>query len=214
VPIAQEYEEAVSLDKLTEHPSNPRRGDVQVIADSIDANGFYGAVVAQRSTGFVVAGNHRLKAAREKGLDTVPVVWLDVDDDRAKRILLVDNRSSDLAGYDDPELAALLTSLAGGPDALRGTGFADEDLADVLARLNPPSLDELAGIHGDEPTDHDMITSLILRLDRPTANDLRSALASFPGDDDTTRVRGLLRKAGVGTLFMGEEPPRLDDAEG
>lgn len=204
MPITQEYAEAVPLDLLTEHPSNPRRGSVQVIADSIDANGFYGAVVAQRSTGFVVAGNHRLKAARDRGLATVPVVWLDIDDERAKRILLVDNRSSDLAGYDDPELAALLTELAGSADALRGTGFADEDLSDVIARLNPPSLDELAAKHGSEPTDHDMLTSLILRLDRPTANDFRAALASFDGDDDTTRVRGLMRKAGVGTLFMGE----------
>jgi len=205
VPITQQYEEAVPLAQLTEHPSNPRRGSVQVIADSIEANGFYGAVIAQRSTGFVVAGNHRLKAAREQGLDSVPVVWLDIDDERARRILLVDNRSSDLAGYDDPELAALLTSLAGSPDALRGTGFADDDLADVLARLNPPSLDELAARHGDEPTDHDMLTSMILRLDRPTANDLRAALASFPGDDDSQRVRGLMRKAGVGTLALADD---------
>lgn len=204
--ITQEYAEAVPLDQLTEHPSNPRRGSVQVIADSIDANGFYGAVIAQRSTGFVIAGNHRLKAAREKHLATVPVVWLDVDDERAKRILLVDNRSSDLAGYDDPELAMLLQDLAGSTDALTGTGFADEDLADVLARLNPPSLDELADIHGDGPTDHDLLTSLILRLDRQVANDLRAALATFPGDDDTARVRGLLRKAQVGVLFMGEPP--------
>lgn len=208
MPITQDYAEAVPLDQLTEHPSNPRRGNVQVIAESIEANGFYGAVIAQKSTGFVVAGNHRLKAAREQGLATVPVVWLDVDDERARRILLVDNRSADLAGYDDPELAALLVELSGSGDALRGTGFADEDLADVLARLNPPSLDDLADRYGNEPTDHDLLTSVILRLDRPTANDFRTALAAFPGDTDSQRLRALMAQAGIGVLFMAEQ---LDD---
>lgn len=203
--IEQEYDQAVPIDRLTEHPSNPRRGDVSVIADSIEANGFYGAVIAQRSTGFVVAGNHRLKAARESGLDTIPVVWVDVDDDRAKRILLVDNRSSDLARYDDPELAALLTSLAGSADALRGTGFADEDLNDVLARLNPPSLDDLAAIHGDKVTDDDMLITVTLRLDRATAADLNTAIQHSDGDDDSQRVRALLARAHAGVLDLAAD---------
>jgi hypothetical protein len=129
--VAQQYD-VVHVDELKQHPDNPRRGDVDAIAASIDANGFYGTVVAQRSTGFVLAGNHRLLAARQQGIETLPVVWLDVDDDRARRILLVDNRSNDVAAYDEQQLVDLLSEL----DDLTGTGFSDDDLLKLMSSLD------------------------------------------------------------------------------
>lgn len=77
--LTQRYEQ-VRVGELKPHPKNPRKGDTAAIQASIEANGFYGVVVAQRSTGFVLAGNHRLLAARQVGLETVPVVWGDVYD--------------------------------------------------------------------------------------------------------------------------------------
>ena len=97
----------VPVDSVTLHPRNPRRGDVDAIADSIRAHGQYAPLVVQRSTGFVLAGNHRLLALRRLGRDHVDVVFIDVDDDEALRILLVDNRASDEATYDSAELTAL-----------------------------------------------------------------------------------------------------------
>jgi len=135
---AQVYED-VPIDRLREHPSNPRRGNVDVIADSIDEHGFYGAVVAQRSTGFVLAGNHRLRAARAKGLTTVPTFLLDVDDDAARRILLVDNRASDLAEYDDELLRRLLAELDG---EYAGTGYDAAALDALLRDLEATTPDE------------------------------------------------------------------------
>jgi ParB-like chromosome segregation protein Spo0J len=58
--INQEYE-LVPTGRLRPHPRNVNRGDLAVIAESIAQNGFYGAVVAQRSTGYILAGNHRTK---------------------------------------------------------------------------------------------------------------------------------------------------------
>lgn len=46
-PINDGYE-VVPLDRLKLHPRNPRRGDVDRIAESMDVNGVYGAVVVQR----------------------------------------------------------------------------------------------------------------------------------------------------------------------
>ncbi|CAA9478599.1 MAG: hypothetical protein AVDCRST_MAG17-11 [uncultured Solirubrobacterales bacterium] len=57
--------------------------------------------MVQRSTRAVVAGNHSLQAARELGLEEVSVTLLDIDDEQAKQIMLVDNRTNDLASYDD-----------------------------------------------------------------------------------------------------------------
>jgi ParB-like chromosome segregation protein Spo0J len=110
--------------KLRPHPRNPRRGNTTLIAESLQHHGQYRPIVVQRSTGFILAGNHTFLAAKQLGWENVAVTYLDVDDATAERILLADNRTSDLASYDDNALASLLHSL---PD-LDGTGFTQIDL--------------------------------------------------------------------------------------
>lgn len=122
---------AVPIGNLSPYPGNPRRDDVAAIVESLRVNGQYRPVVANRRNGQVLAGNHTLLAARQLGWPELAVSWVDVDDDAAVRIVAVDNRASDLAGYDDAELVALLGSL---PD-LAGTGYDDDALADLLAGL-------------------------------------------------------------------------------
>lgn len=120
----QEYQE-VELDgvtdRLKEHPDNPKRGAMAAIHESINVNGFYGAVVAQTSTGYILAGNHRYRAAVQQKAKSIPVIWLDVDDEEAKRILLADNRTADLGHTDEAALDALLSSLP----SLEGTGYGE-----------------------------------------------------------------------------------------
>lgn len=133
--IINQSVELVSLDKLRPHPKNPRQGDVGAIHESIEHNGFYGVVVAQRSTGYILAGNHRYLAARHAGAKEIPVAWVDVDDDAALRILLADNRTNDLASYDDHALAELLQGLMTETGTLDGTGYDGDALDELLAEL-------------------------------------------------------------------------------
>lgn len=129
--------EMVAIDTLRPHPQNPRQGDIGAIHESIRANGFYGQVVVQKSTGRILVGNHRWRAAMAAGATEIPVTWVDVDDDRALRILLVDNRTNDLASYDDEALAVLLRELADGT-GLGGTGYDGDDLDRLIADLAAP----------------------------------------------------------------------------
>lgn len=120
--IVQEYEVVKvggDFDVLREHPDNPNRGDELSIAESIDYNSWYGAVVAQKSTGYILAGNHRFRAAVELGYKEIPVIWKDVDDEAALRIMLADNQTARRADPDEEKLTAILQSL---PD-LGGTGY-------------------------------------------------------------------------------------------
>lgn len=128
---------------LRPHPRNPRQGDVGAIHESIAANGFYGSVVAQRSTGFVLAGNHRLHAAIQAGAPQLPVTWVDVDDATALRIMLADNRTNDVAGYDTAALAELLKEITADAGTLEGTGYDGDALDDLLAGLNPTGMGKL-----------------------------------------------------------------------
>lgn len=174
---------------LTLHPDNPRRGDVAAITDSMRHHGFFGALVAQRSTGHVLAGNHRLQAAIALGIPHVPVTYLDIDDDQAKRILLIDNRTNDLATYDHPTLIELLQSF----EDLTGTGYTADDLDDLLDDLNPPdppreddyyTQDIISPIYeptGPEPAPADL-------FDRSKTHELQQAITATPELPDELRA--------------------------
>lgn len=121
------------LSELTPHPENPRQGDVGAIAQSLTANGQYAPIVA-RPDGTVLAGCHRLAAAKSLGWEEMLVSTIEVSDETARRIVLADNRTSDLASYDDHNLQSLLMSLAEN-DTLDGTGWDLDDLDDLNALL-------------------------------------------------------------------------------
>lgn len=127
--------ELVPLDQLKRHPQNPNRGDLPAIRESIDANGFFGAVYAQRSTGYILAGNHRYEVAEEKKAPEIPTIWLDVDDDQATRILLADNAIARLGVFDEKKLSDLLKTMHVESGSLAGTGYSKEKMDELLAAV-------------------------------------------------------------------------------
>lgn len=122
----------IPVAELTPHPDNVNIGDVEAIKESIRVNGFYAPLLVQASTGYIIAGNHRYRAAQELGAVTIPVIFLDVDDERAKRMMLADNRINRL-GHDDIEaLSSALADLAESESGLLGTGYSPLDLQRLL----------------------------------------------------------------------------------
>lgn len=147
------YHGAVPVGDLKPHPRNPRRGDLPAIAESIVVNGFYGCVVVQCSTSYVLAGNHTLRAAVDCGATAVPVYALDVDDAQAVALMLADNKIADRAHYDDKELGLILDRCRKDLESLAGTGWtnaeADRLIAEAMgtdaAGEKPDDKDEDAG---------------------------------------------------------------------
>jgi ParB-like chromosome segregation protein Spo0J len=114
---------------------NPRRGQVDVIAESLRVNGQYRPIVVNAGSltgrrNEVLAGNHTMLAARQLGWAELDVFVVDVDEESARRIVAVDNRSADLGNYDSHLLRDLLESL----EDLDGTGYSDADLK-ALTRI-------------------------------------------------------------------------------
>jgi ParB-like chromosome segregation protein Spo0J len=142
----------VDITSVHPHPDNPWNGDTDAIATSIEINGLYRPVYAQRD-GTLLAGNHTTAALLSLGATQVPVVWLDVDDATARRILLVDNKSAQLGAYDDSLLLSLLDAIAT-TDSLLGTGWADQDVEDLRLLVDRLDHQEFTTIPPDLPTAH------------------------------------------------------------
>jgi hypothetical protein len=133
--------EYVEVSTLTTHPRNARDGDIGAIITSIQQNGWFGTIVAQKSTRYILAGNHRFMAARQLGMTHVPVFWVDCDDERALAILIADNRTSDIGRWDEQSLIDILSDLQQS-DLLLGTGYDDDDLAKLLGDVRSEQVEK------------------------------------------------------------------------
>jgi len=121
---------SVAISTLEAYPTNPRRGDIDAIAESLKAHGQYRPIVVQHGTNYILAGNHTYKAAKKLGWKKIKITYIDVDEATGKKIVIADNRLTDLAGYNEPLLKNLLQAL---PE-LDGTGFTDAEV-EALDRL-------------------------------------------------------------------------------
>ena len=122
--------DSVAISSLEAYPTNPRRGDIDAIAQSLKAHGQYRPVVVQYGTNYILAGNHTYKAAKKLGWKKIKITYIEVDETTARKIVLADNRLTDLAGYNEPLLKSLLQAL---PE-LEGTGFSASEV-ETLDRL-------------------------------------------------------------------------------
>jgi len=122
----------VSLDKIMTDPNNARKHDrknLDAIKASLAKFGQQKPIVVDEKS-IVLAGNGTLAAARELGWETITVVRTSLTGYDAMAFALADNRTSELAEWDQPILG---TQLA----ALQDLEF---DLADMGFDL--PSMDE------------------------------------------------------------------------
>lgn len=163
----------VSVKTISEHPRNPNRNELSRIVESIEEDGFYGTVLVQKSTGYILAGNHRYRAAITAGYDRVPATFVDVDDETAYRILVKDNRLAEFGKRDSEILSELLGELADGR-GLAGTGFTQEDLDEMEAELRG----EGGGGGSGEPVDPNYARQVEapvyeIKGDRPDVSELR-----------------------------------------
>lgn len=109
----------IPLAKLRPMKANPRAelGDVSALVKSIETNGFIGALsVRELEDGKfeVWAGNRRLKAAKEAGLDEVPCDVYELSEVQALELNLTEQiNRSDLSPLEEGEACRALMELSG-----------------------------------------------------------------------------------------------------
>ena len=128
--------ERVPTDRLRPDPANPRHisdAELESLTRSIQEFGLVDPILARRVDLTIIAGHQRLVAARKLGLTTVPVVFLDLSEERARLLNVALNKIS--GEWDQELLARLLTDLDGDAD-LTLSGFGDDEIRKLLRSLD------------------------------------------------------------------------------
>jgi hypothetical protein len=109
------FKEMVPIVKLVEHPRNPNKHpekQVQMLAKIIKHHGWRHPIIVSKRSGFVVAGHGRLMAAKELGLEEVPVDYQNFETEAEEfQFLVADNKIAELAEHDDLKMIAEIKEL-------------------------------------------------------------------------------------------------------
>jgi len=138
---------AVPIEILVPDPRNARRHDTKnldAVRESLTTHGQMLPLVVQKQGMIVRAGNGRLQAAKQLGWSHMACVVTEMTDDEAIAFAIADNRTSELASWDDEVLAEELTKLVEGGSDLASLGFDADDLAalSIGTASDTPSLDD------------------------------------------------------------------------
>ena len=137
--------ETVPIDEPTPDPANARKHDeknLTAIRDSLRAFGQQKPIVVD-SRGIVIAGNGTLEAAKRLGWTEIAVVRTDLDPTQATAFGIADNRTAELAEWNEDVLRSLLESM---DEDTRGLlAFDDEDIAGLLEQ--PGSTEGIDGTY-------------------------------------------------------------------
>ena len=123
------------LDKFIEYDNNPRKNDhaVDRTAAAIQEFGFRVPLLA-KSTGELIDGHLRLKAARSLGLDKVPVLIADdMTETQIRAFRISVNKVAELAKWDFGQLEQELQALRDIDYDLPVIGFKESELADIIS---------------------------------------------------------------------------------
>jgi ParB family transcriptional regulator, chromosome partitioning protein len=122
--------EKIAIDKLLLDPANARKHgqkNLDSIKGSLAKFGQQKPIVVNADN-VIVAGNGTMQAAKELGWKEINIVRTDLKGSDITAFGIADNRTSELAEWDDKVLQEVLESLKAEDFDLSVIGFDDEDL--------------------------------------------------------------------------------------
>lgn len=157
----------VLVDSLIEFPENPRSSDLEPIKESLKIHGQYRPLTVNINNNQILTGNHTWLAMKELGWETCDVMFVDVNDVKARKIVLVDNRVNELATYDKTKLSNMLGDLMELGE-LFGTGYSADDVDNIFAQSEQLQETDFEEFTGGFALSAEEIADIEKRIQEPT----------------------------------------------
>jgi len=185
---------AVPVEGLEVDPRNARTHDaanVKAIAASLHRFGQRRPIVVNRKNNQVEAGNGTLLAARELGWSDIAVVWVEDDESAQVGYSIADNRTAELAGWNNQLLAELLDQHAASAPEF----FGDLRLAEILDQ-QAAEASELPGEASTPDEDGDEVKGKSKEAPAEVIPDTWSVVVECDGEDDQKELFERMQKEG------------------
>ena len=127
---------AIDIETIQKDATNARKHserNLEAIQASLSQFGQRSPIVVQRSGMVCRVGNGRLEAAKRLGWKQIAAVVVDDDNLAAVQFAIADNRTAELAEWDNEVLTSLLKTMK--PEDIAPTGFTQGELDAIVASL-------------------------------------------------------------------------------
>ena len=131
------------IEELIPYENNPRNNDnaVEYVKNSIKKFGFKVPLVIDKNN-VIVTGHTRYKASKELGLKEVPcIIADDLTDKQIKAFRIADNKTNDMAEWNDDLLSIELKDVLDDID-MTDFGFGDFELSMLIDDMEPENYDD------------------------------------------------------------------------
>ena len=145
---------SVKLNEIFPYYDNPRDNTnaVEPTKESIKRFGFVKPILVDKA-GVIIAGHTRYVAAYQLGMEFVPVVYSDMDDEMAKKYRILDNKLAEKSSFDEDQLLEELRNMDVPTDM---QAFFFEDINQML-NFSLDSINQQAEEYGGFQDDYSQV---------------------------------------------------------
>lgn len=145
---------SVKLSEIFPYYDNPRDNTnaVEPTKESIKRFGFVKPILVDKA-GVIIAGHTRYVAAYQLGMESVPVVYSDMDDEMAKKYRILDNKLAEKSSFDEDQLLEELRNMEVPTDM---QAFFFEDINQML-NFSLDSINQQAEEYGGFQDDYSQV---------------------------------------------------------
>lgn len=145
---------SVKLSEIFPYYDNPRDNTnaVEPTKESIKRFGFVKPILVDKA-GVIIAGHTRYVAAYQLGMEFVPVVYSDMDDEMAKKYRILDNKLAEKSSFDEDQLLEELRNMEVPTDM---QAFFFEDINQML-NFSLDSINQQAEEYGGFQNDYSQV---------------------------------------------------------
>ncbi len=133
------HDALVKTNELKPHPKNPNqhpKEQIQAFAKIIQTLGWRQAIVVSTRSGLITKGHGKLAVARYLDAREVPVDYQDYKDETEEwQDILADNKIAEMSERDEVAVAAMIKELSDRGANTQLTGYRDQEVEKMLAKL-------------------------------------------------------------------------------
>lgn len=189
---------SVKLSEIFPYYDNPRDNTnaVEPTKESIKRFGFVKPILVDKS-GVIIAGHTRYVAAYQLGMEFVPVVYSDMDDEMAKKYRILDNKLAEKSSFDEDQLLEELRNMEVPTDM---QAFFFEDINQML-NFSLDSINKQAEEYGGFQDDYSQVEEE--NFDAPSNEEAgESEEASSDEEEDPAKDLFILKEREDGSHYM------------
>lgn len=188
---------SVKLSEIFPYYDNPRDNTnaVEPTKESIKRFGFVKPILVDKA-GVIIAGHTRYVAAYQLGMEFVPVVYSDMDDEMAKKYRILDNKLAEKSSFDEDQLLEELRNMEVPTDM---QAFFFEDINQML-NFSLDSINQQAEEYGGFQEDYSQVEEE--NFEAPSNEEAGESEEAPSDEEDPAKDLFVLKEREDGSHYM------------